>query len=267
MSRGLRIAFAANRNIGLQALRLLLEYGIEPAVLVLPKSKTLDPAVNEMRRTLPHVPVLHGKVFREAEGIAQLQALDLDYFLSVHSPYIIPQSVLDIPRVGALNLHPAFLPFNRGWHTPSWAILEQTPYGATLHWVDEGTDTGDIALQQRVEALASDTADTLYARVLAAEIELLREAIPMLESRALPRIPQEGQGTAHVKSDLMRRRRLDLDQHMKVRDVLRQIRALTTNRDDEAAYFEVDGERYLVQLSIRRDVSEQRPELKVFRAA
>ena len=54
---------------------------------------------------------------------------------------------------------------------------------------------------------------------------------------------------------------------MKVRDVLRQIRALTTNRDDEAAYFEVDGERYLVQLSIRRDVSEQRPELKVFRAA
>jgi|GEM_PF-244762 len=267
MARGLRIAFAANRNIGLQALRLLLEHGIEPVVLVLPKSKTLDPAVAEMQRTVPHVPVIHGKIFREPKGIEQLQALDLDYFFSVHFPYIIPQSVLDVPRIGGLNLHPAYLPFNRGWHTPSWAILEQTPYGATLHWVDEGTDTGDIALQRRVEVQPTDTADTLYARVLAAEIELLREAIPLLESRALPRIPQEGQGTAHVKSDLTRMRRIDLDQHMQARDLLRQIRALTTNRDDEAAYFEVDGERYLVQLSVRRDVSEQRPPLKIFRAA
>lgn len=262
-----RIAFAANRKIGADALRVLLERGIEPVALIVPKGKNVDPAVGEMLRTIPHVPAIHGKVFREADGIGRLESLDIDYFLSIHFPYIIPRSVLDVPRIGSLNLHPAYLPYNRGWHTPSWAILDQTPYGATLHWVDEGLDTGDIAVQREVEITPSDTADTLYARVLATELEVLREAIPMLKARALPRIPQQGKGTQHIKADLTRVRRLNLDERMTVREVLQRIRALTTNRGDEAAWFEIDGDRYLVQLSIRRDASANRPELKIFRAA
>ncbi len=267
MSNNPRIAFAANRSIGVQSLRVLIEHGIEPVALIVPKGKNVDAAIGKMLRTLPHVPVLHGKVFREKEGIEKLESLDIDYFMSIHFPYIIPQSVLDVPRIGSLNLHPAYLPYNRGWHTPSWAILDQTPYGATLHWVDEGMDTGDIAIQREVKVTPSDTADTLYARVLAAEIEILREAVPLLKARALPRVPQTGQGTEHRKSDLSRVRRLDLNERLTVHEVLRRIRALTTNQDEEAAWFELDGERYLVQLTIRRDTSEKQPALKIFRAA
>jgi len=262
-----RIALAANRKIGVQALRLLLQHQIEPVAFLVPKGRDLDESVCELLRELPNTPVLYGKEFRSAGGVSQLYSLDLDYLLSVHFPYIIPKSVLNTLRIGALNLHPGYLPYNRGWHTPSWAILEQTPYGATLHWMDDGLDTGDVALQRRVEVQPSDTADTLYARVLAAEIETLREAIPLLIANALPRAAQKGFGTEHVKADLNSVRRLDLNERVTVKELLQRIRALTTNHDDEAAWFELEGERYLVQLKIRRDRSVAAPPLKIHRAA
>lgn len=263
-----RVALAANRKIGVQSLRLLLEHQVEPVALLVPKGKNVDPSVQELQDMLPQTPVLHGKEFREAAGVAMLDSLRLDYLLSVHFPYIITQGVLDIPRVGTLNLHPAYLPFNRGWHTPSWAILEGTPYGATLHWVDEGTDTGAIALQRAIDIRYTDTADTLYARVLTAELELLRKAIPLLKTDALPCEPQRGRGSEHLKSDLRRVRRLNLDERLPVREVLRRLRALTTNREAEAAWFEIDGQRYLVQIAISQDRSaEPRPQLRIHKAA
>jgi len=251
----LRIAFAANRNIGLQSLRLLLEHQIEPVALLLPSDNT-DGSSAAMRQLLPHVPELTGRQIHSHDVVGKLRALELDFILSVHFPYIFSPKILRLPRVGTLNLHPALLPFNRGWHTPSWAILENTPYGATLHWVDEGMDTGDIALQREVSVLPSDTADSLYARALAAELDVLREAIPLLKAGILPRMPQRGQGTTHVKAELDAVRRLDLEASMPVGDMLRIVRSLTTNRGGEAAWFELDGTRYLIQISIRRDVSE-----------
>lgn len=263
-----RIAFAANRNIGLESLQLLVANGIRPVAILVPHGKRIEQRlVDSLQATVPQATLIQGRSFRSPEGVRQLRSLNLDYMLSVHFPYLIPRDVLDTLRMGALNLHPAYLPYNRGWHTPSWAILDQTPYGATLHWIDEGLDTGDLVMQKRVEVLPSDTADSLYARVLAAEVDVLRDAIPRLKSHTLPRIPQSGPGTQHVKTDLESMRRLHLHDRMTVGELLRRIRALTTNCEDEAAWFELDGERYLVQLTIRRDANYQAPALRIHRAA
>jgi len=213
--------------------------------------------VQEMKALLPDVPVLEGTTFRKPKGLSVLRGLGPDYIVSVHFPYIIPPEVLEIPRIGVLNLHPAYLPYNRGWHTPSWAIIEGTPYGATLHWVDEGLDTGDIALRREVPILPSDTAHTLYQRVLAAEAELFREAIPLMMSRALPRIPQTGKATTHRKEDLASIQHLDLEATAKVGDIVNLLRGLTTNRWDEAAWFEVDGVRYRIRVEIKREGEDE----------
>lgn len=253
-----RIALAANRKIGVQALQLLLDHDLEPIALMVADGKSADTSVIELKHMLPNVPKFVGKRFRSDAGIASLAELKPDYLLSIHFPYIVPQAVLDIPRIGALNLHPAYLPFNRGWHTPSWAILEQTPYGATLHWIDAGMDTGDIALQREVKVQPDDTANSLYARVLTTEIELFEEAIPLIKSGQLPRVPQQGKGTEHVKADLDALRKLELNEQMSIDEVLRKIRALSTNRDDESAWFEVDGIRYFVRLSIQAEAAQDR---------
>ncbi len=247
-----RLVYAANRKIGLRCLKILLEFGWRPVALLTASGKRAECA-EEMAELLKGVPLLRGKSFREPEGIQMLRSLEPDYLLSVHFPYIVPSEVLVIPKIGALNLHPAYLPYNRGWHTPSWAILEGTPYGATLHWMDEGLDTGPIALRRRLQVRPSDTAHTLYQRVLDLEEELFREAVPLMAARSLPRIPQEAEGTEHAISDLERVQRLDLERRCSMGELLTLLRALTTNRWSEAAYFTVDGVRYRVRVEIKEE--------------
>jgi len=122
-----------------------------------------------------------------------------------------------------------------------------------LYWMEEETDAGDIALQRPLEVRPDDTADSLHARVLDLEIEVLREAVPLLASRTLGRTPQSLDGTFHRTRDLADVRRLDLGTTMSVSRVLDHLRALTTNRPEEAAYFELHGARYRVRVEIERE--------------
>ena len=249
---GIRVAYACNRAIGAEGLRILLSQGVRPAVLVLPEASAMD-QVDTASALVPEAVVLQGRRFWEGTGLQALRDAQLDYLLSVHFPHLIPKEVLAVAKEGALNLHPAYLPYNRGWHTPSWAILDGTPYGATLHWMTEVVDAGDIAIRRRLVVSPGDTAHGLYQRVLALELEVLEAAVPLLKQRALGREAQEEGGTMHRRGDLLRPevQRLGMDGTGGAGDLLRRLRALTTNRWEEAAYFEVDGRRYRVRVDIR----------------
>lgn len=251
MSR-LRLVFAGNRRIALFCLRALIAAGCAPVGLLLAKGKNAECA-EEMKQTVLGIPVVEGVAFRSEEGIRLLRQLEPDYLLCVHFPYIIPAELLTVPALGVLNLHPSYLPYNRGWNTPTWALVDGTPYGATLHWMDEGIDTGDTAVRKAVRVLPCDTAHTLYQRVLKVEEMLFREAIPLLMSRQLPRMSQAETGSSHARGDLESIQRLDLDATEKVGVVLSLLRGLTTSRWEEAAWFEVDGRRYRVRVELRAE--------------
>jgi methionyl-tRNA formyltransferase len=249
-----KFAFAGDRQSAVSCLSILLEAGAHPDALLVsgPDRATHDQILREMAG-LPPDRVLVGREFRGPEAVELLRSLDLDYIIGVHFPYIVPDEVLAIPRIGVLNLHPALLPYNRGWHTPSWAILDGTPIGATLHFMDSGLDTGDIVAQAALEVRPEDTAHSLYGRLNQLEVELFRETWPLLESASPPRQKQDpSEGSSHARADLMSDsvRRLDLDANLPVRDVLRTLRALTTNDAGEAAFFEIDGRRYTVLVDI-----------------
>lgn len=248
-----RIIYSGDRNISVEVLRFLLDQGCRPLALLVPDEKRATHAreLIALCDFLSPDHILVGDRFRSEEGIRFLASLKPDYILGIHFPYIVPKAVLEVPTQGVLNLHPAFLPFNRGWHTPSWAILDGTPYGATLHFMDEGVDTGDIVHQRQVEVAASDTADSLYQKVLRLEAEVFREAWPSLASLRYKRTPQSaGAGTAHVKKDLSAAQRLDLDAPVPPRDLLRRLRALTTNSVKEAVTFVDGGKMFRVQVKI-----------------
>ena len=254
------IGLAANRRLGFMCLQQLIDAEMAPTTLLVPKGKSADmwtaKTVDLFERSCGGL-VIAGKSFREADGISRLGDQHLDYMISIHFPYIVPQEVLDLPRIGTLNLHPAFLPYNRGWHTPSWAIVDGTPYGATLHWMDAGVDTGDIAMQRQVAVRPGDTADSLYQRVLDAELDLFRDAIPAIATNELPRIPQVEEGTEHRKSDLAPYQALDLKQSQTVGETLKQLRALTTNSWGEAACFEEDGIVYRIRVEMQAEPVKQ----------
>ncbi len=173
-------------------------------MLVPEKSKASH--TDELRRLCSDLAedcIMVGACFREPAGIEKLRSLKLDYILGVHFPYLVPESVLAVSRGGFLNLDPAYLPFNRGCHTPTWAILEGTPVGATLHFMDAGFDTGDIIHQKELQISAADTADTLYRKIKKLELEVFQEAWLELVSSRVSRVPQNGNaGSFHKRGDL-----------------------------------------------------------------
>lgn len=244
------VLYAANRAIGVRGLQLLRAAGVRIVGVLVPGAPA-GSHNEEIRQAAPDLPVLEVTSFDRGDALAAMQRLACDYLLSVQFPYLFPASVLAVPRIGTLNLHPALLPFNRGWHTPTWAIVEKTPVGVTLHWVNEGVDSGDIALQRKVDIRPDDTADKLYKRLLQAEIDLLEEAIPLLKDGRLPRTAQSGAGTLHRKRDLRSIQRLDLSRTLSLGGAIDLLRALTTSDASEAAYFEVDGKEYSVRVDIQ----------------
>ena len=254
----LRIAFAGDRDIAVKVLRFLLGERIKPLALLVSGEERASHA-DELVALCGHLApreVLRGKAFREPVGIELLERLDPVFIICIHFPYIVPEAVLRIPRGGVLNLHPAYLPYNRGWHTASWAIMEQTPYGATLHFMDAGLDTGDIVHQRLIEVSPGDTAHSLYQRVKTLEMEVFKEAWPLLVSGQYERKPQQtSAGTNHKKKDLLvpQIQRINLEEKVQARELIRWLRALTTSRTEEAAYYEVDGKRYRVQVKITEE--------------
>lgn len=257
----LRIAFAGDRDLSVWILKYLLEQQVKPVALMVSTTKNATHAdeLRELCSFLGDEHVLHGRQFREPEGIAMLASLNLDYVIGIHFPYIVPETVLSVPRIGVINLHPAYLPYNRGWHTPTWALLEGTPVGATLHFMDAGLDTGDIIHQKQLKPSPGETANSLYVRLKQLEFEVFQEAWGSLANKTFIRQKQQSDaGTEHNRKDLFTEevQKLDLDAQVNTGDLLLRLRGLTTNRVDEAAYYEADGKRYRVQVIIHEEEIE-----------
>ena len=267
----LRFAFAGDRDIAVWVLDFLLSQNALPVVLLIPDELKASHA-RELRGRcsfLAEERILVGSKFREPEAIELLRDLKLDYIIGIHFPYIVPESVLEVSGRGFLNLHPAYLPYDRGWHTASWAILEGTAAGATLHFMDKGLDTGDIILQKQSPVAEDDTADTLYRKLKLLELEVFRAAWPQIRCGEPARIPQDpNAGTLHKRKDLLQPQiqEIDLDKRTSARELLARLRALTTDRLDEAAYFQTDGTRHRVQIEITREPDPASPHEKSTKA-
>lgn len=249
-----RIAVAGDREICLKVISYLMSEGDLPICLMLHSKKKSSHGL-AIRKLCSHIPdkhVFYGEEFKSSESIHTLKELDLDFLISIHFHYIFPREFLNIAKNPLLNLHPAFLPFNRGWHTPSWAILDGTPYGASLHIMDSGVDTGDIVAQKQVEVGLHDTADSLYEKALESELAVFKDSWPDLKSGNYEIKKQKGAGTKHSKKDLMDSgiRCLDLNAYQSVGRTLDILRALTTNDSSEAAYFEDQSGKYRVRVDI-----------------
>lgn len=254
-----RIAFAGDRDVSVAVLDVLLAEGVRPLALLLPDDASHAEALRARCEHLAEEHVFAGRAFAAPAALETLRALRLDYLICVHFPHVLPPAALDLPRLGAVNLHPAFLPYNRGWHTPSWAILEGTPYGATLHFMTGAVDAGAIIHQRRLAVRPNDTADTLYRRAKQLEVEVFAEAWPALAASDPPRTPQDPDaGTQHRKRDLLSEdvQQIALDEPVPPRQLLDRLRALTTNRLGEAAFMVVDGQRYRVQVRITPDPAD-----------
>ncbi|MEA5388494.1 formyltransferase family protein [Haloarculaceae archaeon H-GB11] len=175
-----------------------------------------------------------------------------DYIVSCGFRHIVPEDILEIPTAGCFNLHPAYLPYNRGANPNVWSIVDGTPAGVTLHHMDENIDTGSIVGRRRVETDFSDTGRDLHERLEDAQVELFRDLWPVIESGEETISEQSGdEGTYHRTADFEALCELDPDENVQVKSFLDRLRALTFSPYDNA-YIDIDGERYYIEIDISR---------------
>jgi methionyl-tRNA formyltransferase len=138
---------------------------------------------------------------RDPEVVEDLADSDIDLVLNVHSLYVVHSDLLELPRLGAYNLHPGPLPEMAGLNVPSWAILlGHEHHGVTLHRMTAGIDEGAIAFEDRFPVPPGATGLTLSLECASRGVSLVARLLETVE-RGEP-IPARSQ-------DLTRRRYFD----------------------------------------------------------
>jgi methionyl-tRNA formyltransferase len=127
-----------------------------------------------------------------AEFRDQLAAIHPDAIIVVGYGRIIPQWMIDLPRLGNLNLHASLLPKYRGAAPIQWAIASgESVTGVTTMRIDAGLDTGDILMQREIPIGAEDTAETLGPKLASIGADLMVETLRGLDSGQVRPAPQE----------------------------------------------------------------------------
>jgi len=194
--------------------------------------------------------VFDGAHLGEPAILEAIAALEPDLAISVFFGYLLKDSFLKLFRGNAINLHPGYLPYNRGTMPNVWSIVEQTPAGATLHYIDAGVDTGDIIAQRRVAVEPIDTGETLYSKLEDACVDLFRDAWPLIKAGKARRTPQStDEGTYHRSTDVQQIDRIDPDGMYTARDLLNVLRARTFP-PHQGAHFEIDGRQVYVRVEL-----------------
>jgi dTDP-4-amino-4,6-dideoxyglucose formyltransferase len=98
-------------------------------------------------------------VFNNKLSVENIENIKPDYVVSYNYKHIIKQDVLSLVVNRIINLHISYLPHNRGADPNVWSHLNNTPKGATIHFIDKGLDTGDILVQKKVRF--NDSLETL----------------------------------------------------------------------------------------------------------
>lgn len=153
--------------------------------------------------TYAYLRSIHDEVAATSSPL-DLAALEVDlpdWIVSHGYRHIVPAKIVDRFRDRMVNLHISLLPWNRGADPNLWSFVDGTPSGVTIHYMDEGIDTGDIIVQRELSFGDGETLATTYACLQEAIVELFEKAWPLvLESRA-PRRPQAGPHTYHSVAD------------------------------------------------------------------
>jgi methionyl-tRNA formyltransferase len=138
------------------------------------------------------VPVLQPEKVRTPETLAALAAFQADLFVVVAYGRILPQALLDLPRLGAYNVHASLLPRLRGAAPIQWAIIRgEAETGVSIMRMEAGLDTGPVAAVRALPIADDDTAGTLAGRVADRGAGLLAETLPAIAGQRVTLAPQD----------------------------------------------------------------------------
>jgi methionyl-tRNA formyltransferase len=195
----MKLVFCGTPRFAVPTLEKLVSSGFEVRLVVTqpdkPRGRGLElaPSPVKSRALELGLPVVQpDKIKNNEEFRAQLAALQPDAIVVVGYGRIIPLWMIDLPRLGNINLHASLLPKYRGAAPIQWAIATgETVTGVTSMRIDAGLDTGDILLQRELPIAVEDTAETLAPGLAAIGADLMVETLPGLAAGTIQPHPQD----------------------------------------------------------------------------
>lgn len=241
----MKLALFADREVGLAITKYLVENFPEDLSLVVTKKSNEISSLANSNGVPTHVSKSKNL------DIANLkEAYDLG--ILAWWPDLIGQEVLDTAKHGFINTHPSLLPFNKGKHPNFWAIIEEVPFGVSIHKVKMEVDSGDILYQKEILYGWSDNAESLYKRAIDEMISLFIQKYPKIRKLELLGQPQVDCPTPpRLTSDFRSMSEVSLNSQVRVRDFLNLLRAKTFS-GYPGLIFEESGIKFEVTVKIKQ---------------
>jgi methionyl-tRNA formyltransferase len=157
------------------------------------RGSKLIPSPVKALATHHHVPIWQPeKIKKDVETLTQLQQMAADVFVVIAYGQILSQKILDIPKLGCINVHGSILPQYRGAAPIQWSIYNgEKETGITTMLMDKGMDTGDMLLKATTPIELLDNAHTLAEKLALTGADLLIETLYKLERQEITAIPQD----------------------------------------------------------------------------
>ncbi len=157
----------------------------------------LQPTPVKVCAQVHDIPVFQPTKLRDGAALETIRQLEPDLIVVAAYGRILPQEILDYPRLGCVNVHSSLLPKYRGAAPINWAILNgEKETGVTIMHMAPALDAGDIIAQRATPIDPDETAEALYDRLARLGADLLAETLPRLADGTAPRTPQaEDQAT------------------------------------------------------------------------
>lgn len=155
-------------------------------------------------------PLLSYLMEQEKDVVNESQKVDLktvteikpDFIISYNYRHIISKAIIERYKDNIINLHISLLPWNRGAHPNFWSFWDDTPKGITIHYIDEGIDTGDIIVQKDLIFNDVETLKSTYDRLQDEIQKLFIENWSAIKNRQNQRTPQRTPGSFHLSKDI-----------------------------------------------------------------
>ena len=238
----------ADQYVGMEITKWLLSEHRRDIVLVVTTSD------NEILNLAKNFEVNHlvFHSFNQVESFIKNLGIEVDIGILAWWPKIVKQPLLSLPKHGFINTHPSFLPYNRGKHPNFWALVEQCPFGVSLHFITEGIDDGDILAQVHIPYTWEDNGESLYEKAKSAMIELFKSSYIDIKKLTFNRKKQDlGIGSFHFANEIDKVSQINLDGVYKARDLLNLLRARTFP-SLPACWFRDGSDEYEVRIEIKR---------------
>lgn len=138
-----------------------------------------------------HIPIELSANINSAEFISKMRYYNSDLFVSMSFNQIFKTEMINLPKYKTINCHAGKLPFYRGRNILNWVLInDEKEFGITVHYLDEGIDTGDIILQETYPITDEDDYDTLLHRAYDGCAVMLYQAIKMIQDGKVKAIRQ-----------------------------------------------------------------------------